>query len=355
MKVSILINNYNYAGFVGQSIESALAQDHPDVEVVVVDDCSTDDSQTVIRGFGSRVIAILKQVNAGHAAAFNSGFAACSGALVMFLDADDYLYPNAVSALLAAWRPGVAMIQGLLDLVNGDGVRFGQFPSDARSLEQGDLAGALLRRGRVEAVVTSGLAFDRGVLDQIMPVPEIAFRQGADGYLASVAPLYGSVALCAQPIAAYRQHNANHSQFSKRVAARARWQIEHDRHRHAAIRAAAAALGLTAADDMGAADCQHLSARIASLRLEPADHPLPGDRAGGVARRGARTALATQGPLPSRIATALWFLASGNLPIALARPLIEWRLMPSTRPTAIKTIGRGMRRVLQRFGRPASA
>lgn len=47
---------------------------------------------------------------------------------MLFLDADDYLYPNAASKLLAAWRPGVAMIQGLLDIVTGEGVRTGQFP-----------------------------------------------------------------------------------------------------------------------------------------------------------------------------------------------------------------------------------
>lgn len=349
MKVSILINNYNYANFVGQCIESALAQDHDDVEVIVADDCSTDDSAAVIRAFGDRVIPILKQVNAGHAAAFNSGFAACSGGLVMFLDADDYLYPHAATTLLAAWRPGVAMIQGLLDIVDGDGVRTGLFPSDPAILERGELAGSLIRRGRVEAVVTSGLAFDRSVLERVMPVPEQGFRQGADGYLASVVPLFGTVAVSLSPIAAYRQHSGNHSQFSKRVAARARWQIEHDRHRHAAIRTTAAGIGMAAAADMGAADDQHLGARLASLRLEPADHPVSHDRAGRLARLGAWASLTGPGPLWRRGAVALWFLAAGNLPGAMARPVIEWRLLPSTRPTAMSKAGRGVKRALHRF------
>lgn len=203
--------------------------------------------------------------------------------------------------------------------------------------------------------MTSGLAFDRGVLDAVIPVPETAFRQGADGYLASVAPLYGSVVVCAQPIAAYRQHSANHSQFSKRVAARARWQIEHDRHRHAAIRAAALSLGMTPATDMGAADDQHLSARLASLRLEPADHPVLADRAGPIGRLGARAALAGSGSLSRRIGTALWFVAVGSLPIGLARPAIEWRLMPSTRPAMITQAGRRMKRMMRVFRRTARA
>lgn len=348
MKISIVINNYNYARYVGQCIESALAQDHADVEVIVVDDCSSDDSAAVIRGYGDRITAVLKEVNAGHAAAFNSGFDVSTGALVMFLDSDDYLYPHAASTLVAAWQPGVAMIQGLLDLVDGDGVQTGRFPSNPAILERGELARSLVRRGRVEAVVTSGLAFDRGVLSRVMPVPEQGFRQGADGYLASVAPLFGAVTVCQRPIAAYRQHTGNHSQFSRRVAARARWQIEHDRHRHAAIRQVAPDAGLRAGDDMGRKDEQHLGARLASLRLEPGDHPVTGDRAPHIARMGAMASITGPGTAVRRGALAAWFLAAGNLPMVLARPIIEWRLLPSTRPEAVTKAARTVKRLLGR-------
>ena len=57
--VSIIINNYNYAQFLANAIESALAQTHRPLEVLVVDDGSTDDSRAVIAGFGSRVRAIF--------------------------------------------------------------------------------------------------------------------------------------------------------------------------------------------------------------------------------------------------------------------------------------------------------
>jgi glycosyltransferase involved in cell wall biosynthesis len=64
--VSIIINNYNYARFLPPAIESALAQDLAGVEVIVVDDGSTDDSREVIERFGSDVTAVLKD-NGGQA------------------------------------------------------------------------------------------------------------------------------------------------------------------------------------------------------------------------------------------------------------------------------------------------
>src|SRR3954470_5308555 len=86
---SIGITNYNYAAFVDAAINSALVQQDADVEVevIVVDDGSTDDSLTVIERFADRITTIATPNN-GQAAAFNRGFAASRGAVVIFLDAD---------------------------------------------------------------------------------------------------------------------------------------------------------------------------------------------------------------------------------------------------------------------------
>src|SRR5215217_1250210 len=90
--VSVVVNNYNYGRFLGEAIDSALAQTYPRTEVVVVDDGSTDDSCSVIAGYDGRVVPVLKE-NGGQASAFNAGFAASRGDIVIFLDADDYLFP----------------------------------------------------------------------------------------------------------------------------------------------------------------------------------------------------------------------------------------------------------------------
>src|SRR5205085_8851297 len=94
--VSIVVTNYNYARYLERAVDSALRQTYRPLEVIVVDDGSTDESRTVIAGYGDRVRPVLRS-NGGNAAAYNSGFAASRGDILLFLDADDALYPQAAA------------------------------------------------------------------------------------------------------------------------------------------------------------------------------------------------------------------------------------------------------------------
>src|SRR5258707_8837609 len=89
--VSILINNFNYGRFLPEAIESALGQTHPRLEVIVVDDGSTDNSREVIARYGNRVLPVLKD-NGGQASAFNPGFRCSHGGVIPFLDGQDALF-----------------------------------------------------------------------------------------------------------------------------------------------------------------------------------------------------------------------------------------------------------------------
>src|SRR6266446_7065204 len=100
MRVSIVIVNHNYARFLKQAIESALAQTYADTEVIVIDDGSTDDSSEVIRSYGNLIIAVLKN-NAGQLSCYTRGLAVSTGDLVLYLDADDYLHPHCVSEVIS--------------------------------------------------------------------------------------------------------------------------------------------------------------------------------------------------------------------------------------------------------------
>ena len=104
--VSVCVDNYNYAHYVREAIESALGQSYRPVEVVVVDDGSTDGSRDVIEAFGPKVRACFTP-NRGQGAAFNTGFAECRGEVVIFLDADDRLHPTAVEAVMRAYGEAV--------------------------------------------------------------------------------------------------------------------------------------------------------------------------------------------------------------------------------------------------------
>jgi glycosyltransferase involved in cell wall biosynthesis len=94
--VSIVIPCFNDAQFLGEAIESALAQTYPEVEVIVVDDGSTDGSGDVARGFGDRV-KVCRKENGGLSSARNRGVAAARGTYITFLDSDDVLMPDFVA------------------------------------------------------------------------------------------------------------------------------------------------------------------------------------------------------------------------------------------------------------------
>lgn len=101
-RVSVVIGTYQRAARVCEAVESALAQDYPAKEVVVVDDASSDDTAARLAAFGGRISVIRRAVNGGAAAARNDGVRAARGELVQFLDSDDLLRPGALSLKVAA-------------------------------------------------------------------------------------------------------------------------------------------------------------------------------------------------------------------------------------------------------------
>lgn len=109
--VSVVIPSYNRAYIVGQAIESVLRQTYTNVEVVVIDDGSTDDTERVVAAFDERV-RYIHQANAGIAVARNSGIAAARGEYVAFLDSDDAWLPWKLEAQMSVLRqrPEVGMV-----------------------------------------------------------------------------------------------------------------------------------------------------------------------------------------------------------------------------------------------------
>ncbi len=115
--VSVIIPMYNYGHYLPQTVASVLAQDGVDVQVIIVDDASTDDSANVARTLAEadpRVSLIALAANGGPAAAFNRGHADAAGELIMRLDADDLLTPGSLarSAALFSAFPAVGLVYG---------------------------------------------------------------------------------------------------------------------------------------------------------------------------------------------------------------------------------------------------
>ena len=100
--VSFIIPACNQDAFVGRAIDSALAQTHTPVEVIVIDDGSTDGTPAVLAEYKARPnVTIIRQPNGGVAAARNRGLASSRGEFVCFLDADDFLAPTFAARLSA--------------------------------------------------------------------------------------------------------------------------------------------------------------------------------------------------------------------------------------------------------------
>ena len=205
---SIVVNNYNYGRFLAEAIDSALAQTHRPLEVVVVDDGSTDESRDVISAYGDRIVPVLKE-NGGQASAFNAGFAASRGDVVLFLDADDALLPTAVEQAVGGFRNGTVKVHWPLWEIDEAGRRTGG-PLFA-DVPEGDLREVVLRDGPASHVnpPTSGNAWTRAFLERVMPLPVDGRLVWADAYLLELAPLFGPLARVSEPLTLYRVHGDN--------------------------------------------------------------------------------------------------------------------------------------------------
>lgn len=339
-QVSIIINNYNYGRFLKEAIDSALNQTYGNTEVVVVDDESTDDSHTIIASYGDRIIPVLKQ-NGGQASALNAGVQASHGEIIIFLDADDYLFPQTVETVVAEWQPDTAQLQYRLELVDEHGKHIDYYPAMEIPFDSGDVWKLLLKKGRYRTTVTSGNSFSRTVLDQILPIPEADFRISADGYLVTVAPFYGPVVSLDVPLGARRKHGSNLWAFTGQGVQVEKLQkaVQHDLLRYKYLVQRATALGHPVAADPGLRDYVHLTSRIASLRLAPAAHPLPSDVGFVLAYKGFWAVWAhSRLPWKRKLIVSTWFLWVGVIPMALAQPAIAWLLTSQSRPAWIDWI-----------------
>ena len=344
LAVEIVIANFNYGGYLAAAIESALAQSHPQVRTIVVDDGSTDQSREVLRAYEGRVEVVLKE-NGGQASALNAGLDRCQGEVAMLLDSDDVLRPDAASRVAAAFAssPSLVKVQYRMDVIDSLGQPTGGIkPEPHMPLPQGDVHRAELSFPfDMTWMSTSGNAFRLDALRRVLPIPEEDYRLGADWYLVHTTALLGPVESLDQVSASYRVHGEN------------RYEPQAPRVDLAHIRESIRFAGATTerlerlADDL-AIDRPHpilsladLSHRMVSLRLEPDRHPLPGDSRLGLVRFALRaTRRRFDAAAPMKAMYAGWFMAMAVVPRPLAARLAELFLFPARRRRLNRLLGR---------------
>lgn len=235
--VSVIISSFNYERFLDQAIRSALAQQEQRVEVIVVDDGSTDRSREVIAAFGDRITSVFKD-NGGQASALNAGYRWSHGECVIFLDSDDVLSTGAAGAALRALAGGEATkAHWSMPVIDGEGRPTGAV-QDAE-LAEGDLRRYALAEGPLSDMTLpsppmSGNAFARTYLERVMPIPEQPYRTRPDEYLFGLAPSFGPIVRL-EPQSLYRMHgaNAHHDQSFE-------WTLAFQERHHAIVTAVAA-------------------------------------------------------------------------------------------------------------------
>ncbi len=215
--VSVIIDNFNYAEFLGEAIESALAQTYSNTELIVVDDGSTDGSRAVLERFGGRVRA-LYQANAGPAAAFNAGVAASSGEIIAFLDSDDAWRPRKLERVVSglAAYPSAGWLRHRLAMVDSAGRALdGAVLPAIHRTQLRTPAPLLVLEGRLSAG-TSGLVLRRDVARRVFPMPAgvpgddhpVSLRFDADAIVVAKAAATGAPLLSLDEVlGVYRRHD----------------------------------------------------------------------------------------------------------------------------------------------------
>ena len=234
--VSVIINNYNYGIYLAQAIESVLAQTYQNFELIVVDDGSTDNSREVIASYQNQLVAIFQQ-NAGQGEALNTGIARSQGEIICFLDADDYFHPDKLAKVVAGFlqHPEWIQISHPWVAVNREGKPINR---DLRTLSQGDVRNLLLQRGKYAWGISSGLAYRRSALNQVLPIPRQP--RAADTYLTATVPFHGEVGCIKEPLMFYRMHGNNRRAHSDNIA----YLVEQREDTAACINRAAASVGI---------------------------------------------------------------------------------------------------------------
>lgn len=182
-RVSVCVLNHNYAQFLGQAIESCLAQEPGDYhleEIVVLDDGSTDESLDVCARYGDRV-RVVPLEHGGFAATLTESVRRCRGDWLALLDADDWFAPGKLRTVAPRLRPGVRFVQHWEHVVDGEG----------QPLVPGAHPGGN----------TSTLLVERAAVTQLLPVTNEKYFHVLDDL--------GHGIRLTEPLTAYRVHGAN--------------------------------------------------------------------------------------------------------------------------------------------------
>ncbi|MDF5720860.1 MAG: glycosyltransferase [Rhizonema sp. PD37] len=220
--VSVLIANYNYARYIGETLDSVLSQTYSNWEVIVCDDGSKDNSCEIIGSYTHKDsrIKLIPQQNGGVASALNIAYRHSNGEIVCVLDADDVWMSDKLQKVIAAFQShskGGFVIHDVFQ-IDGQGKLIKTTPM-LKKLASGWMASSMLKNaGGIENMPpASALCIRREVANLIFPMNE-AFTRNADSLIFRLAPFVTEIVPVSQVLSKYRLHGANLTSFTSITA-----------------------------------------------------------------------------------------------------------------------------------------
>ncbi len=216
--VSVILTSFNYRKYVAESLESVFRQTYTNLELIVVDDGSTDGSRELIDDLVRQAPIKTKKVyktNGGQGSAINQGLNEATGEVIALLDSDDYWYPEKVSRMveLVTKNPDGGIYQHQLDTPYGK-KRNSVMSADVFLLWK-EWGKGILNIPDDHATLcfspflpTSALLFRREVFDRITPIPA-GLRTCPDAFLSRTSVVHGPLYSCPTSLGFWRDHGEN--------------------------------------------------------------------------------------------------------------------------------------------------
>lgn len=218
-KVSVVIPSYNHARFIGEAVESVLRQSEPGLEIIVVDDGSTDDTLSVLGRFTDSRVRVIVQEHQGAHAAINRGLKESTGQYLSILNSDDVYHPRRLEKLLAilGQDQGMGLVGSYITVIDQTGKPLGtkhgykdlepwQLPYPEKGFRVTDDARGVLLTENFYAT-TSNFVFRRELYELVGEFRSLRFTHDWDFLLRSA--LITRLDMFPEPLLYYRVHQRN--------------------------------------------------------------------------------------------------------------------------------------------------
>jgi len=215
---SVLVNTYNHAPYIGECVDSLLAQTRRPSEIIVYDDGSSDGTVGILREYGRRITLIEgkrtgRPPHIAQANAIQCAFAASTGQLVFLLDGDDRFKANKIERYAAAFakHPDSTLVQAPMEKIDCHGRAIGTNVEPRKHII--DHLQAIYRRNDVDFFYpTSALAFSREYLEKALPLDfSDNLPLWTDTRLSVIAPYFGTVTMLPDAYTDWRRHGNSDS------------------------------------------------------------------------------------------------------------------------------------------------